>query len=189
MRREVRGTCRQVLPVGTDVILDARKVHVAKVKEIKYQAFLVLAGSHPATPFLTLLMGGPGSTAPTTIMLPESTFYYLDLSLAVNLRGKIQAMQIIQGEPNVSKVGDHRGNRFHSEGKRRTGNLHIVHGFNSNRMVKTNLSVRTPTEEVLYRTWYSPEAQVYGGLWLKKEEAVAKEEGAQVTPGKQKKMS
>ena len=47
--------------------VDAKKVHIDKVKEVRYQAFVVLAGPYPATPFPTLLMGGSGSVAPSKV--------------------------------------------------------------------------------------------------------------------------
>ena len=49
----------------------------------------------------------------------------------------------------------------------RTGLL-SSHGFNSNRMIETDLGASRPIEEVLHKTWYSPEARVHGGLCLKK---------------------
>ena len=98
LHREVHGTCREALPVGMDVTLDARRAYVAKVKEIHYQAFIVLADSHSASPFPTLLMGGLGSMAPSAVMPPGSTFYYLDLSLAVKLSAQIEAIQSIHRE-------------------------------------------------------------------------------------------
>ena len=53
--RERRGHCKKLLPVGAPVTVDARKVYIKKVTEVAYQAFVVLAGFYPATPFPTLL--------------------------------------------------------------------------------------------------------------------------------------
>ena len=49
--RERRGHCKKLLPVGAPVTVDARKVYIKKVTEVAYQAFVVLAGFYPATPF------------------------------------------------------------------------------------------------------------------------------------------
>ena len=204
--RERRGHCKKLLPVGAPVTVDARKVYIKKVTEVAYQAFVVLAGFYPATPFPTLLMGGPGSTAPSKRMPEGSTYYYLDLSLPVKLMGKINQLETVQsGRNNLEydsrgvefiKNGDdlhdwrsEMGDRFDSGGKRRNDGMDLLDTFRYNRMVETELAVRVTSKEVQSRTWYSPESWNYGGLRLKKEEAVDVEEGAVASQAKRRKTS
>ena len=73
-----RGPCKKNLPVGCSVTCDARRVHIAGVKNVEYQAMVVLAGSWPPVPFPSMLQGGKGSTAPDYDVPENSTFYYLE---------------------------------------------------------------------------------------------------------------
>ena len=184
--------------------MDARKVYIKKVKEVAYQAFVVLAGPYPATPFPTLLMGGPGSMAPSKRMPEDSTYYYLDLTLPVKLRGKIEQLEIvlsgrtsleydsrgvkfIENDDDLYDWRRDMGDRFDSGEKRRPEDL--LDTFRYNRMVETELAVRVTSREVQSRTWYSPESWNYGGLRLKKEEAVDAEEEAGAGQAKRRKTS
>lgn len=85
-----RGPCKKNLPVGCTVKVDARRIHMADVKNVHYQAIVVLAGSWPAVPHPTLLLGGKGSFAPGYDVPEESTFYYLELPLESKLRSKVE---------------------------------------------------------------------------------------------------
>ena len=201
------GHCKRLLPVGAPVTVDARKVYVKKVKDVAYQAFVVLAGPYPATPFPTLLMGGPGSIAPSKRMPAGSTYYYLDLSLPVKLMGKIKQLEVVQSErpglefdsrevrfiQNWDDLDDWRqemGDRFESGGQRRNdGSADLLDTFRYNRMVETEMAVRVTSKEVQSRTWYSPESWDHGGLRLKKEEALDPEEGAGANLAKRRKTS
>ena len=206
MFRDRRGHCKRLLPVGAPVTVDARRIYVKKVKEVGYQAFVVLAGPYPATPFPTLLMGGPGSTAPSKRMPARSTFYYLDLSLPLKLMGKIHQLEIVQSDranleydsrgvefiENWDDLDDWRrdmgAERFESAVRRREeGSMERLDTFRYNRMVETELAVRVTSREIQSRTWYSPEAWDLGGLRLKKEETV--EEGAGASQAKRRKTS
>ena len=205
--RERMGHCKRLLPVGAPVTVDARKVYVKKVKDVAYQAFVVLAGPYPATPFPTLLMGGPGSIAPSKRMPAGSTYYYLDLSLPVKLMGKIKQLEVVQSErpglefdsrgvkfiQNGDDLDDWRqemGDRFESGGQRRNdGSADLLDTFRYNRMVETEMAVRVTSKEVQSRTWYSPESWDHGGLRLKKEEALDPEEGAGANLAKRRKTS
>ena len=186
--------------------MDARKVYVKKVKEVGYQAFVVLAGAYPATPFPTLLMGGPGSIAPSKRMPEGSTYFYLDLSLPVKLMGKIKQLETVQSGRtsleydsrgvdfihNDDDLYDWRremGDRFDRGGNRRNDDLDLLDTFRYNRMVETELAVRITSKEVQSRTWYSPESWAHGGLRLKKEEAVDVVEGAGSSQAKRRKTS
>ena len=206
--RERRGHCKQLLPVGAPVLVDAKKIYIKKVKEVAYQAFVVLAGPYPATPFPTLLMGGPGSMAPSKRMPTGSTYYYLDLSLPLKLMGKITQLETVQSG-RTSLEYDSRGvkfiqneydledwrrdmgaDRFNSMARRRSEDSQdLLDTFRYNRMVETELAVRVTSKEVQSRTWYSPESWNYGGLRLKKEEAVDVEEGAGASQAKRRKTS
>ena len=206
MFRDRRGHCKQLLPVGAPVLVDARKIYVRKVKEVAYQAFVVLAGPYPATPFPALLMGGPGSTAPSRRMPPRSTYYYLDLTLPFKLMGKITQLETVQSG-RASLEYDSRGvkfieneddlydwrremgaDRFDSGAPRRSeDSVALLDTFRYNRMVETELAVRVTSKEVQSRTWYSPEAWELGGLRLKKEETP--EEGDEASQAKRRKTS
>merc|ERR1740122_875449 len=55
--REYNQPCKQLMPVGCLVSVDARRVHISGVKNVEYQAIQVLAGFWPITPHPTLLPG------------------------------------------------------------------------------------------------------------------------------------
>jgi len=82
------------LPVGCLVSVDARRVHVKDVKNVEYQAIVVLAGAWPLTPHPTLLPGGQGSAAPKyELPLGKYTFYYLELALEKKLARKLDDLR------------------------------------------------------------------------------------------------
>ena len=140
--------------------------------------------------------------------MPEgSSYYYLDLSLPVKLLGKVKQLETVQsGRTNLEydsrgvkfiENGDDlyewrrdMGDRFDSGDKRRAdGSVDLLDTFRYNRLVETELAVKVTRREVQSRTWYSPESWNYGGLRLKKEEAVDVEEGAGTSQAKRRKTS
>ena len=71
---------------------------MTEVKNVQYQAIVVLAGSWPSVPFPSLLQGGRGTFAPDYEIPGESTFYYLELPLENKLKKKIdQFKSIVKG--------------------------------------------------------------------------------------------
>ena len=193
--RERGGTCKEILPINVSVTFDARKIYMKDVREIKYQAIVVLAGSWSRLPFPTLLMTGLGSTAPNRATPPGSTYYYLDQSLPAKLRGKVGQLETILERSGGVIEYEHRGAKYirnedeleqwrrdmgeprHRAGfKRSFRHEELIDTFKSNRMVETELAVKITRREEEFRTWYSPSAWQHGGLRLKKEER--DEEGA-----------
>merc|ERR550534_2410858 len=79
---EIGAPPKICLPVGLNVSVDARRIHIPGVENIKYQAVIVLAGSWPQVPQATLIPGGPGTMSGASMEAPEGkgTYYYLELS-------------------------------------------------------------------------------------------------------------
>jgi len=188
--RSYKKPVKKVLPVGCLVSVDARSVHISGVKNVPYQAVLVLAGDWPVTPHPTLLPGGKGSTAPK-YELPSSacTFYYLELAIDSRLQRKVdQLKQVLEGSKgNITY--DWRGCeyirnkeqyldwKYHmsgrtcdgSGGRRFHGPREVLDTFRASSMVEEEMAVKVVTREVANKTWYSPEAWEHGGLRLKEE--------------------
>jgi len=188
--RSYKKPVKKVLPVGCLVSVDARSVHISGVKNVPYQAVLVLAGDWPVTPHPTLLPGGKGSTAPKYEM-PSSvfTFYYLELAIDSRLQRKVdQLRQVLEGSKgNITY--DWRGCeyirnkeqyldwKYHmsgrtsdgSGGRRFHGPREVLDTFRASSMVEEEMAVKVVTREVTNKTWYSPEAWEHGGLRLKEE--------------------
>jgi len=188
--RSYKKPVKKVLPVGCLVCVDARNVHISGVKNVLYQAVLVLAGDWPVTPHPTLLPGGKGSTAPKYEM-PSSvfTFYYLELAIDSRLQRKVdQLRQVLEGSKgNITY--DWRGCeyirnkeqyldwKYHmsgrtcdsSGGRRFHGPREVLDTFRASSMVEEEMAVKVVTREVANKTWYSPEAWEHGGLRLKEE--------------------
>jgi len=188
--RSYKKPVKKVLPVGCLVSVDARSVHISGVKNVHYQAVLVLAGDWPVTPHPTLLPGGKGSTAPK-YELPSNvcTFYYLELAVDSRLQRKVdQLRQVLEGSKgNITY--DWRGAeyirnkeqfldwKYHMSGRtsdggggrRFHGPREVLDTFRASSMVEEEMAVKVVTREVENRTWYSPEAWEHGGLRLKEE--------------------
>jgi len=188
--RSYKKPVKKVLPVGCLVSVDARSVHISGVKNVPYQAVLVLAGDWPVTPHPTLLPGGKGSTAPKYEMPSNvSTFYYLELAIDSRLQRKVdQLKQVLEGSKgNITY--DWRGCeyirnkeqyldwKYHmsgrtsdgSGGRRFHGPREVLDTFRASSMVEEEMAVKVVTREVANKTWYSPEAWEHGGLRLKEE--------------------
>jgi len=195
--RSYKKAAKRILPVGCLVSVDARSVHISGVKNIPYQAVVVLAGDWPTTPHPTLLPGGKGSTAPKYEVPTDRvfTFYYLELALDSRLQRKVdQVRQVLEGSRgnitydwrgveyirNKEEFLDwkyHMGGRTSGEGgKRFHGPREVLDTFRAPSMVEEEMAVKVVTREVENRTWYSPEAWEHGGLRLK-EEVKQEEEG------------
>jgi len=188
--RDYKKPVKKVLPVGCLVSVDARSVYISGVKNVPYQAVLVLAGDWPVTPHPTLLPGGKGSTAPKYEMPSNvSTFYYLELAIDSRLQRKVdQLKQVLEGSKgNITY--DWRGCeyirnkeqyldwKYHmsgrtsdgSGGRRFHGPREVLDTFRASSMVEEEMAVKVVTREVANKTWYSPEAWEHGGLRLKEE--------------------
>ena len=206
--REYGKSAKRTLPVGCLVSVDARRVHVAGLKNVEFQAVVVLAGFWPLTPHPTLLPGGQGSQAPM-YELPRGvfTFYYLELAMEARLQRKVNQLKellnktkgqiqydwkdarIIQSKEQFLEwretMGDTGGRRV-GEG-RREGRREILDTFKDNSVVEEELKeeeggVKVVKKTVVERTWYTPEAWEHGGLRIKeevKEEAGMGREGGQ----------
>ena len=187
--RSYKQPAKRIFPVGCLVSVDARSVHISGVKNVPYQAVLVLAGDWPVTPHPTLLPGGKGSTAPKYEMPSHAcTFYYLELAMDSRLQRKVdQLKQVLEGcSGNITydwrgcnyirnkeefldwkykmsgRSSDGGGRRFH-------GPREVLDTFRAFSMVEEEMAVKVVTREVENRTWYSPEAWEHGGLRLKEE--------------------
>ena len=168
--------------------MDARRVHIADVKNVKYQAIVVLAGSWPSVPHPTLLQGGRGSHAPGYDVPDSSTFYYLELPLESKLRAKVEKfkdllksskgkieydwrdVEYIRTKNDYLDWKEQMGGRDDRPIARREGPRECMDTFKSCSMVEQEIAVKTVTRTEENRTWYSPEAWEHGGLRLPKKE-------------------
>jgi len=188
--RSYKRPTKRLLPVGCLVSVDARSVHISGVKNVPYQAVVVLAGDWPVTPHPTLLPGGKGSTAPK-YELPSNvcTFYYLELAIDSRLQRKVdQLRQVLEGTRgnitydwrgvdyirNKEEFLDWKYERSgrsndNGGGRRFHGPREVQDAFRASSMVEEEMAVKVVTREVENRTWYSPEAWEHGGLRLKEE--------------------
>ena len=187
-----RGPCKKNLPVGCTVKVDARRIHMADVKNVHYQAIVVLAGSWPPVPRPTLLQGGKGSYAPGFDVPEESTFYYLELPLESRLRAKVDTfkdllksskgrieydwrdVEYIRTKEDYLDWKEQMGGQYAAMDRYydRKGPKECLDTFKSCSMVEEEIAVKTVTRTVENRTWYTPEAWAHGGLRLKKEERI-----------------
>eukprot|EP00092_Neocalanus_flemingeri_P012134 GFUD01013082.1.p1 GENE.GFUD01013082.1~~GFUD01013082.1.p1 ORF type:complete len:440 (+),score=154.87 GFUD01013082.1:84-1403(+) len=197
--RHYKKPAKKVLPVGCLVSTDARSIHISGVRNIQYQAILVLAGDWPITPHPTLFPGGKGSKAPKyDVPKGDFTFYYLELALDSRLKRKVDQLKEVLAGSKGNITYDWRGVEYirskdqfldwkESMGARMGGNRkppgprEVMDVFKSVRMVEEEVAVRVVDREVENRTWYSPEAWEHGGLKLKEE---VKEENCGGTPAK-----
>merc|ERR1719233_2781481 len=195
------------LPVGCYVSVDARRVHVSDVKNVEYQAIVVLAGAWPLTPHPTLLPGGQGSVAPK-YELPRGayTFYYQELALEKKLARKLNDLrdsltknkgsikydwsgtECIRSREDYLDWRDDMGYEWRRDEivrKRDQGPREVLDTFKGGEMEEEDLKKETKkvivSKNEVGRTWYSPEAWQYGGLKLKEE--VKNEEELEDTRG------
>jgi len=188
-----RGPCKRNLPVGCLVKVDARRIHMSEVKNVNYQAILVLAGSWPAIPWPSLLKGGKGTLAPGYEVPEDFTFYYLELPLENQLRKKVEQFKSILRAAKGRIEYDWRdveyirskedffdwklqmgGRDFDDRGSYiprslRDGPRDVLDTFRACDMAEEELAVKMVSKEVENRTWFSPEAWQHGGLRLKAE--------------------
>jgi len=189
-----RGPCKRNLPVGCVVKVDARRIHISEVKNVQYQAILVLAGSWPAIPWPSLLKGGKGTLAPGYEVPEDFTFYYLELPLENQLKRKVDKFKAIIKAAKGRVEYDWRDVEFirnkddfidwkqqmggrEDYGDRgsfiprslRDGPRDVLDTFKACDMAEEELAVKMVTREVDNRTWYSPEAWQHGGLRIKPE--------------------
>jgi len=187
---------KRILPVGCMVSVDARSVHISGVKNIQYQAILVLAGDWPITPHPTLFPGGKGSKAPKyEIPRGNFTFYYLELALDSRLKRKVDQLKEVLAGSKGNITYDWRGVEYirskdqfldwkyemggrpggGGSARKNHGPREVMDTFRASNMVEEEIAVKVVTKEVENRTWYSPEAWEHGGLRLKEE--VKQEDG------------
>jgi len=99
---EYKKAAKQLLPVGVQCSIDARRVHISGVKEIEYQAVNLIVGPWPSSPHPTLLPGGQKSVAPSyKDSMPTDgpyTFYYLELALEAKLQRKVNQLKEVMGK-------------------------------------------------------------------------------------------
>ena len=161
------------------------------IKNVNYQAIIVLAGSWPAHPFPSLLRGGQGTYAPSYDVPDNSTFYYFELPLEKKLmrkvnefaafvkksRGKIEYdfrdVEYIKDKRDYHDWKEQMGGRrerddYHSS-RPRNELKDCIDTFRSCHFVEEEIAVRNVSKVVDSRTWYSPEAWQHGGLKLKEE--------------------
>jgi len=97
----------EAMPVGLHVYVDAKRCHILRGCELKYQAVTVFAGTWPRVPHPTLLPGGNGTYAPK-FDLPEdrdkSTFYYMELGLEPRLQKKVNQVKYLLEETRGLKL-------------------------------------------------------------------------------------
>jgi len=188
-----RGPCKKNLPVGCSVKVDARRVHIDGVKNVQYQALVVIAGAWPPTPFPSILQGGKGTYAPDFEIPNDATYYYLELPLESRCKKKVDNFRSMLKESkgkieydwrDVEYIRDKQdyldwkhqmgGTEFNDRPPpgRRDGPRECLDTFKSCKMPEEELAVKVVTKEVEGRTWYTPEAWQHGGLRLKKEEPV-----------------
>jgi len=198
--REYNQPCKQLMPVGCLVSVDARRVHISGVKNVEYQAIQVLAGFWPITPHPTLLPGGQGSTAPM-YELPSGTFtfYYMELALEAKLQRKVNQLKEILGKSKGQIQYDWKSVQYIQSkeqfidwkrsmgslkrGRRPDGPREVLDTFKSVAMTEEDLKderdarTKVTTKTVNERTWYTPEAWEHGGLRIKNEVKDEMEEG------------
>jgi len=203
--REYGKPAKQILPVGCLVSVDARRVHISGVKNVEYQAIVVMAGYWPLTPHPTLLPGGQGSTAPM-YELPKGTFtfYYMELALEAKLQRKVNQLKEILGKSKGQIQYDWKAVQYIQSkeqfidwkqsmgGSKRApkprGQREVLDTFKAVTMTEEDLKdenrTRVTHKTVAERTWYTPEAWEHGGLRIKNE--VKDEAGmdAEATPAK-----
>eukprot|EP00092_Neocalanus_flemingeri_P016958 GFUD01018343.1.p1 GENE.GFUD01018343.1~~GFUD01018343.1.p1 ORF type:complete len:440 (+),score=159.29 GFUD01018343.1:84-1403(+) len=197
--RHYKKPAKKVLPVGCLVSTDARSIHISGVRNIQYQAILVLAGDWPITPHPTLFPGGKGSKAPKyDVPKGDFTFYYLELALDSRLKRKVDQLKEVLAGSKGNITYDWRGVEYirnkdqfldwkESMGARMGGSRkppgprEVMDIFKSVTMVEEEVAVKVVAREVENRTWYSPEAWEHGGLKLKEE---VKQENDGETPAK-----
>jgi len=203
--REFRKSLKQVLPVGCYVTVDARRVHMTGVKNIEYQAILVLAGFWPLTPHPTLLPGGRGSVAPK-YELPSGTFtfYYLELGLEAKLGRKVNLLKEILNRSNGRVQYDWKNVKYidgksefidwkiemggsrSSSSRHHSGPREVMDTFKAYAMDEEDImdsrkrKTTVTTKTIVERTWYTPEAWEHGGLKLKKEVKDEVEDGMNI---------
>jgi len=200
--KEYSRVAKGVLPVGCMVSVDARRIHIVGVKNVEYQAIIVIAGSWPTTPHPTLMPGGQGSVAPS-YELPQGnhTFYYMELALEGKLTRKVQEFKDLtaksRGQINYdwNNVQYIQSKEQYQEWKKQYGgNQSRRGGYNKSggkREVLDTFRVVEATEEdikdektkvtqkkITERTWYTPEAWEHGGLRLKEEVKDEETDGA-----------
>jgi len=100
----------KLLPVGLNISVDARSVHIPGVRNLSYQAVCVLAGSWPPSPYPTLLPGGRGSYSQAFDITAEQkgTFYYLELALEAKLGRKLSMLKEVLANTRGNVVFDWR---------------------------------------------------------------------------------
>jgi len=191
--KEYQKPAKAILPVGCLVAVDARRVHVVGIKNIEYQAILVIAGNWPLTPHPTLMPGGQGSVAPSyEIPSGNYTFYYMELALEGKLTRKVQQFKELlsrsKGQINYdwNNVQYIQSKEQFTEWKRQFGGFKRKFGGSKppqgKREVLDTFRAAEATEEdikdektkvtqktITERTWYTPEAWEHGGLRLKEE--------------------
>ncbi|XP_023321034.1 uncharacterized protein LOC111695821 [Eurytemora carolleeae] len=203
--KEYRKPAKTALPVGCIVSVDARRVHVVGVKNIEYQAIIVVAGAWPKTPHPTLMPGGQGSIAPSYEMPKGNfTFYYMELALEGKLTRKVQEFKDIlsrsRGQVNYDwanvqyiqskeQFNDWKreyggGNKRSFNGKRAQGKREVLDTFRAAEATEEDIKdekTKVTQKTIAERTWYTPEAWEHGGLRLKEE---VKDETDGSTPAK-----
>lgn len=103
-------SAKQLLPIGLNVSIDARKIHINGMRDISYQAIWVLAGTWPHSIHPTLLPGGAGSVYPSTYQVPQQhTFYYCDIELEAKLQRKVHNFSDILATTRGQVNYDDRG--------------------------------------------------------------------------------
>eukprot|EP00088_Acartia_fossae_P032216 TRINITY_DN3300_c0_g1_i1.p1 TRINITY_DN3300_c0_g1~~TRINITY_DN3300_c0_g1_i1.p1 ORF type:complete len:477 (+),score=163.52 TRINITY_DN3300_c0_g1_i1:61-1491(+) len=191
--REHGRPAKSILPVGSPVSVDARRVHVVGVKNVEYQAICVIAGSWPLTPHPTLMPGGQGSIAPAyEIPAGNYTFYYMELALEGRLTRKVQDLKDLLGKRgqihydwnNVEYIQSkeqliqwrrqfgaykRKANANFTPGQKRE----VLDVFKTSEAYEEDIKEENKskiTNKVLSeRTWYTPSAWEHGGLRLKEE--------------------
>ena len=136
-----RDRISDVVPIGLRLCFDARaSPREAMANEVAYQACAVFAGSWPAVPHPTTLPGGPGSNAPCYEDNEDSedqTYYYLQLSLKMNLDKKWQDF--------CDRLTNDRPSSFQT------------HGSNVLSYIDVGISISNKHDYQTWREFYAPE--------------------------------
>jgi len=206
--REYKKPAKSLLPVGCVVSVDARRVHVVGVKNIEYQAIVVIAGFWPVTPHPTLMPGGQGSIAPS-YELPKGTytFYYMELALEGKLARKVQEfkecltknrgqinydwnnVQYIQSKEQFLSWKRQFGAFKRGRNQRRPENSkrEVLDTFRAGEAIEEDIKdekTKVTQKTISERTWYTPEAWEHGGLRIKEEVKDEMEEGLEGSAAK-----